>query len=47
MLRVGDTAPDFEVTGGEGRRRTVFRLSALRGEKYVLLAFYPLDWMPT
>jgi peroxiredoxin Q/BCP len=40
-LKVGDTAPDFELDGTEGR----FRLSDHRGERVVLL-FYPGDFTP-
>ena len=40
-LNVGDTAPDFELDGTEGR----FRLSDHRGERVVLL-FYPGDFTP-
>ena len=40
-LGVGDTAPDFELDGTEGR----FRLSDHRGERVVLL-FYPGDFTP-
>ena len=40
-LDVGDTAPDFELDGTEGR----FRLSDHRGERVVLL-FYPGDFTP-
>jgi len=39
--RVGDTAPDFELEGTEGR----FKLSEHRGERVVLL-FYPGDETP-
>ena len=40
-LSVGDSAPDFELDGTEGR----FRHSDQRGEKVVLL-FYPGDFTP-
>ena len=40
-LSVGDSAPDFELDGTEGR----FRLSDHRGERVVLL-FYPGDFTP-
>ncbi len=36
LLRVGDTAPDFELPTSEGQR---IRLSAYRDEKHVLLEF--------
>lgn len=37
MLSVGDPAPDFELTSGEGRR---IHLSDFRGKK-VILFFFP------
>jgi peroxiredoxin len=43
-LKVGDTAPDFELTGHRGGE--TFKLSSLRGKKNVVLVFYPLDWTP-
>ena len=43
-LKVGDSAPDFELTGHRNRER--FKLSDSRGEKNVVLVFYPLDWTP-
>jgi len=43
-LKVGDPAPDFELTGHRGGEK--FRLSNLRGKKNVVLVFYPLDWTP-
>lgn len=41
MLKVGDTAPDFETVLEDG---TPFRLSDLRGDKNVVLYFYPADF---
>ena len=38
-LKVGDTAPDFELTDTEGQK---VRLSDFRGKKNVVLAFYVL-----
>jgi alkyl hydroperoxide reductase subunit AhpC len=46
-LKVGDTAPDFELPAITGKERRKFKLSDFRGKKNVLLAFYPLDWSPT
>ena len=43
-LKVGDLAPDFELPGHRGGEK--FRLSSLRGQKNVVLVFYPLDWTP-
>jgi peroxiredoxin len=42
-LQVGDEAPDFELPTHLG---DTFRLSALRGQKHVVLAFYPVAWTP-
>lgn len=42
-LQVGDKAPEFRLpdhTGG------YVRLSEYRGEKNVVVAFYPLAWTP-
>jgi cytochrome oxidase Cu insertion factor (SCO1/SenC/PrrC family) len=38
-LKVGDRAPDFELTDTEGQK---VRLSDFRGKKNVVLAFYVL-----
>lgn len=43
-LKVGDEAPDFELSGHRGGEK--IRLSSFRGQKNVVLAFYPLDWTP-
>ncbi len=37
-LGVGDTAPDFELPGSDGNDE---KLSAYRGKKNVVAAFYP------
>jgi cytochrome oxidase Cu insertion factor (SCO1/SenC/PrrC family) len=39
QLKVGDRAPDFELTDTEGQK---VRLSDFRGKKNVVLAFYVL-----
>jgi peroxiredoxin Q/BCP len=41
MLAVGSVAPDFEATLDDG---TLFRLSQQRGQKNVVLYFYPRDF---
>jgi peroxiredoxin Q/BCP len=41
MLKVNQSAPDFETTLDDG---SPFRLSDLRGEKNVVLYFYPADF---
>ena len=38
-LKVGDTAPDFELIDQEGE---LFKLSDLRGQSNVVIAFYVL-----
>ncbi len=47
MLKVGDTAPEFELNALIGEKRHTFRLSDYRGKKNVVLAFYVLNWTPT
>jgi len=42
--KVGDRAPDFELQATGDRQ---LKLSDFRGQKNVLLAFYPFDWSPT
>jgi peroxiredoxin len=44
MVDVGDTAPDFELPDGD---RTPVRLSTYRGEKNVIVVFYPLAFTGT
>ncbi len=44
MLDVGDPAPDFELPDGD---RTPVRLSSYRGEKNVIVVFYPLAFTGT
>jgi thioredoxin-dependent peroxiredoxin len=41
-VEIGDTAPDFELPGAEGR---MYRLSDYEG-RTVILAFYPGDFTP-
>lgn len=41
---VGDPAPDFELPALINGVRTTLRLSADRGLKRVVLAFYPFNW---
>jgi len=43
-LQAGDRAPDFELQATGDRQ---LKLSDFRGQKNVLLAFYPFDWSPT
>jgi peroxiredoxin Q/BCP len=40
-LRVGEIAPDFDVTASDGRR---LRLADFQGKKNVVLYFYPRDF---
>jgi peroxiredoxin len=46
-LKAGDVAPDFEVPAVLGANKIRFRLSDFKGRRYVVLAFYALDWTPT
>jgi peroxiredoxin Q/BCP len=43
MLPVGESAPDFELPDQDGQPR---RLSALLGDKPIILYFYPADFTP-
>ncbi|MFH1699852.1 MAG: peroxiredoxin [Candidatus Zixiibacteriota bacterium] len=43
MLKVGEMAPDFTLPSHLGKKIT---LSDFRGQKNVVLAFYPLNWTP-
>jgi alkyl hydroperoxide reductase subunit AhpC len=45
-LKIGETAPDFAVKAVIRERQITFKLSEYRGQKHVVLAFYPLDWTP-
>jgi peroxiredoxin len=42
-LKVGQPAPDFTLKSHDER---AIRLSDYRGEKNVILAFFPLAWTP-
>jgi len=42
-LKVGDTAPDFELEDQNGKK---VKLSSFRGKKNVLLAFFPAAFSP-
>jgi alkyl hydroperoxide reductase subunit AhpC len=46
-LKVGDLAPDFELSAVQGERPLRVKLSDFRGKKSVVVAFHPLDWTPT
>jgi peroxiredoxin len=45
MIEVGKEAPDFELASHLGGSK--FSLSQFKGQKNVMLVFYPLDWTPT
>jgi len=42
-ITVGQEAPDFELDNQDKQK---VKLSSFRGQKKVVLAFYPLDWSP-
>jgi peroxiredoxin len=43
MLKIGDAAPEFELTSHHGGP---VRLSDFRGRKHVVIAFHVLAWTP-
>jgi len=45
-LKVGDAAPDFDVSALIGGIKKKFRLSQCKGKKQVVLAFHPVNWTP-
>jgi len=45
MPQVGDMAPDFELKSHLEKDKKV-KLSDFRGQKNVVIAFYPLAWTP-
>lgn len=45
MIEVGKQAPDFELVSHLAG--TKFTLAQFKGQKNVMLVFYPLDWTPT
>jgi peroxiredoxin Q/BCP len=45
-LKVGDQAPDFEVVAQQAGETRKLRLSEFRGQKNVVLYFYPRDFTP-
>jgi peroxiredoxin len=45
MIEVGKQAPDFELASHLAG--TKFSLAQFKGQKNVMLVFYPLDWTPT
>jgi alkyl hydroperoxide reductase subunit AhpC len=46
-LKVGDTAPDFELPAVLGEQHLKVKLSDYLGKKNVVVSFHPLDWTPT
>lgn len=46
-LKVGDTAPDFELPAVQGEQHIKVKLSDYRGKNSVVVSFHPLDWTPT
>lgn len=45
MIEVEQQAPDFELASQlDGKK---FSLAQFKGQKNVMLVFYPLDWTPT
>lgn len=45
-LKLGDSAPDFDLPALIGGIKQRFRLRDYRGKKHVVIAFHPLNWTP-
>ena len=45
MIELGKQAPDFELVSHVGGKK--YGLSQFKGQKNVMIVFYPLDWTPT
>lgn len=45
MIEVGKQAPNFELASQLAGKK--YKLSQFKGQKNVMLVFYPLDWTPT
>jgi peroxiredoxin len=46
-LKVGDTAPTFELDGITGENLITFRSGDYLGKQNLVVTFHPLDWTPT
>lgn len=46
-LKVGDTAPTFELDAVAGEDLIMVRSSDYLGKKNLVITFHPLDWTPT
>lgn len=46
LLKVGDSAPDFDLPACTGERKHRVKLSDFRGKQHVVLAFYVLAFTP-
>jgi alkyl hydroperoxide reductase subunit AhpC len=46
-LKVGDLAPEFELSAVAGERQITMRSREYLGRQSLVVAFHPLDWTPT
>ncbi len=46
-LKVGATAPDFELPAVAGERQITMRSRDYLGTRNLVVTFHPLDWTPT
>jgi peroxiredoxin len=46
-LKVGDSAPDFELPAVAGERQITMRSRDYLGTRNLVVTFHPLDWTPT
>jgi hypothetical protein len=47
LIKIGDRAPDFELSAIAGERHFVMRSRDYLGRQNLVVAFHPLDWTPT
>ena len=46
-LKIGDSAPEFELPAVAGDREITFRSRDHLGQRNLVVTFHPLDWTPT
>jgi peroxiredoxin len=46
-LKVGDQAPEFELSAVAGEEQVTIRSRDYLGKHNLVVTFHPLDWTPT